>query len=352
MNLHSLRHFAGSIYDAPITSFQKITADGSQRLFYRITFADLHTMVAIIPADQSRTALAEALSSFTIGRHLAAQGVPVPQMYAHDSRSGVVLCEDGGDTLLAAWVADHRRRPEAIKKMYRRILSILASMQVKGINGWQDSFAYDTQRYDRSIMIKRESLYFSRAFAGDFLNIAVPQAVNDEFIYLAEQCLAEDACFFLHRDFQSRNILIGQQHEPLVIDFQAGRRGPPGYDLASLLRDPYVGLSEELQKEFVAYYLEVMSLTTQNFDEKNFLRGYFFLALQRNMQILGAFAYLSMVRKKKRFLQYIEPAVCSLVVLMNDPAAQRFPHLQKLVEKIYHATAMSSHRPGWATECR
>ena len=47
----------------------------------------------------------------------------------------------------------------------------------------------------------------------------------------------------VHRDFQSQNIIIRNGHAYLI-DFQGMRPGLSEYDLASLLFDPYVGLSE------------------------------------------------------------------------------------------------------------
>jgi len=43
----------------------------------------------------------------------------------------------------------------------------------------------------------------------------------------------------MHRDFQSKNLMI-KNEQIFVIDFQGARLGPPSYDLASLLFDPYV----------------------------------------------------------------------------------------------------------------
>ena len=52
---------------------------------------------------------------------------------------------------------------------------------------------------------------------------------------------AAGAC---HRDYHSRNLMLHAQNL-YIIDFQDARMGPDTYDLASLLRDSYVDLSEE-----------------------------------------------------------------------------------------------------------
>ena len=62
-----------------------------------------------------------------------------------------------------------------------------------------------------------------------------------------------------------------------------------------------VGLPEELQQELLDYYLE--HLCKYGLDDHAFLKGYPNLALQRNLQILGAFAFLGF-RKQKKFLRF------------------------------------------------
>ena len=61
------------------------------------------------------------------------------------------------------------------------------------------------------------------------------------FNHLAEMASSAEGNFFIHRDFQSRNILVSQGRIG-VIDWQGGRLGPLEYDLASLLIDPYVSI--------------------------------------------------------------------------------------------------------------
>ena len=52
--------------------------------------------------------------------------------------------------------------------------------------------------------------------------------------------------YLLHRDYQSQNLKI-HLGRICVIDFQGARLGPPQYDLAALLLDPYADLPAELR---------------------------------------------------------------------------------------------------------
>ena len=128
---------------------------------------------------------------------------------------------------------------------------------------------------------------------------------------------------FLHRDFQSRNIMI-KDDQVRIIDFQAGRIGPPGYDIASLLIDPYAGLSSRQQDDLFSYYLDRIS-TYNGLDSNRIKSSYPYLALQRNLQIIGAFAFLSGKKRKVFFNQFLLP---SLIMLQNRLAEPQFDDLQ------------------------
>jgi aminoglycoside/choline kinase family phosphotransferase len=111
-----------------------------------------------------------------------------------------------------------------------------------------------------------------------------------------------------------------------------GSLRPLGYDLASLLIDPYAQVPDQLQHELLEHYLE--HLCKYGLDEQAFLKGYPSLALQRNLQILGAFAFLSFQKQKIFFRQFILPATISLQQLLARKEGKDYPDLLKLTENI------------------
>ena len=205
-------------------------------------------------------------------------------------------------------------------------------MQISGSVRFDRKWCWDSQRYDKKLMLEKESGYFMQAFCQDLLGIKKFSAkLTDEFKQLASRAARQPAVYFLHRDFQSRNLMVFDG-EIRIIDFQGGRLGPLGYDLASLLLDPYAQIPAEVQQELLDHYLE--HLCTYGLDDLAFLKGYPSLALQRNLQILGAFAFLSNQKQKVFFKQFIPPATLSLRHQLAAPEADDYPHLLKLTEKI------------------
>ena len=104
-----------------------------------------------------------------------------------------------------------------------------------------------------------------------------------------------------HRDYHSRNLMLhgGSLH---IIDFQDARMGPDTYDLASLLRDSYVDISERELDELIAYFLALKGAAGRR---RRSGRRFDLMALQRNLKALGTFGYQTTTRRNPVYIQYI-----------------------------------------------
>ncbi|MFC1844900.1 aminoglycoside phosphotransferase family protein, partial [Thermodesulfobacteriota bacterium] len=265
------------------------------------------------------------------------RGLPVPEIHAFDPVSSFILFEDLGEILLHDLLQAKKKESAElfgleITELYKEIIEILLFMQISGSVHFDRKWCWDTQRYDKKLMLEKESGYFLQTFCQDLLGIkSFPGKLNDEFKLLAGRAARQPAVYFLHRDFQSRNLMVSDG-EIRIIDFQGARLGPLGYDLASLLIDPYAGLPEQLQHELLEHYLE--HLCKYGLDDRAFVKGYPYLALQRNLQILGAYAFLGFQKNKKFFRQFILPATFSLQQRLAQPEAKDYSCLRKLTDKI------------------
>lgn len=309
-----------------------LTGDGSCRKFWRIARLGRGLCMAVAPASTGVQDMAEAAAARRIGLHLKERGVPVPLQYGWNEEFGILLFEDLGDCRLHDYVLTHigdDAGVAATRSVYRQVVEDLAVMQVLGAEGFDPDWCWDTPRYDRRLMLERESGYFLRAFWMDLLGRKEPPGLQEEFEVLAGRASLIPSRFFLHRDFQSRNIMI-RDDTPCIIDFQGGRLGPLGYDLASLLRDPYVALPRELQEELLSLYLDKLAELT-SVDREKFIDEYRLLALQRNLQIVGAFAFLAEQRKKVFFRQFLRPALASLHSLLGEDLFSELPILRQTV---------------------
>jgi hypothetical protein len=147
---------------------------------------------------------------------------------------------------------------------------------------------------------------------------------------------------------------------PRVVDYQGARVGPPAYDVVSLLWDPYYRLEDDMREKLLEYYIGKMieSFGIDKNHEINPLipplaknpsipplakggEGGFFnkiefkqtllpCRLQRHMQALGAYGFLSKIKGKKYFLKHV---LEGLRLLKEDVslAKNEYPELYDLV---------------------
>jgi hypothetical protein len=313
----------------------RIDSDGSTRRFWRLLKDDAPFCLIAAPAGRGTDELAESRAAWKIGCHLRKKGVPVPELFGWDGSTGVLLFEDLGDTRLHDVVVQERsgrsRSRDFVTGYFRSAVKQLTAMQCRGAEDFDRSWCWDGGRYDTRLMIDRESGYFLRAFWQGLLGHEAADGVQEELEEIARLAGQAPADFFLHRDFQSRNIMI-KEGAVRFIDFQGGRLGPLGYDLASLLIDPYTSLPLPVQDDLLAEYLRAIA-DYRVIDEAEFKKQYMLLAFQRNMQIVGAFSFLYKVRRKIFFMKFIHPSLVSLRNRLEESLFNDYPLIRTLVDR-------------------
>jgi aminoglycoside/choline kinase family phosphotransferase len=266
-----------------------------------------------------------------IGRHLWRRGQLGPEFYSSDPDAGLFLIEDLGDVPLADWAG---REPDwGQNAMYGRTVALMADLHTSGLEGFDPDWCFQTKRYDRDLILERETGYFLNDFIRGYVGKKIDNGnAASEFSTLADAALAGSETVLMHRDFQSRNVMI-KTGWPRLIDFQGARPGPPGYDLASLLYDPYADLESRQRNTLCEYYVERRLAAQADFDEKRLLKSLPYLAACRLLQALGAFGYLTRVQQKPWFEQHIPTALKILRELLASPEFDFAPALRILVHQ-------------------
>ncbi len=308
----------------------KLKGDGSQRKWYRLKSGQQTLVMVDHGIRKARTTL-EVDSFVRLGRHLLDRGVSVPKIFFSDTFSGLVFVEDLGDNHLQQTV-NAMEDSQSVIRLYQSVIDKLIRMSQAGIAGFNPAWTYQTATYDQKMILENECRYFQQAFLNNDLGYQTRYSdFESEFKLLAESALRQPTLGFMHRDLQSRNIML-KGDTVFFIDFQGGRLGPLQYDLASLLIDPYVELPRDAQRCLLDYAVAEICADGSTAPDV-FRTCYHYCAIARNLQILGAFAYLSKVRGKTQFRQYIPAAVRTLGSNLN---ADEFPRLTKIVDRVYH----------------
>jgi aminoglycoside/choline kinase family phosphotransferase/dTDP-glucose pyrophosphorylase len=298
----------GTLPHEPI-SRRQLHGDGSDRNWCRLA-CGARTLIMADHGIRQGKAWLEVDAYVHIGRHLHDHGVAVPKIYLHDGCSGLVFVEDVGDTHLQNLIG--RLDEPGRGQLYRQVIDRWLTMAMEGSRDFDPSWTCQSTHYDRQIILERECRYFIEAFVQNYLGWGwTYDDFKTEFERLAHQIDQNQIPGFMHRDFQSRNIMV-QDQEIVFIDFQGGRLGPVQYDLASLLIDPYTALPAIVQEQLSAHGAARLN-SRYGADLEKFEKGYGLCAVARNLQILGAFAFLSREKGKRQFETYIPTAVGSLV---------------------------------------
>jgi aminoglycoside/choline kinase family phosphotransferase len=92
-----------------------------------------------------------------------------------------------------------------------------------------------------------------------------------------------------HFDYERRNLILDSSENLAVIDFQDLCIAPVGIDLAGILIDHYQRYPNELIKDSLKQYIEIMNINVSIIEAFEWVR---WGAIQRNMRILGTLTKL------------------------------------------------------------
>ncbi|MEI6125709.1 MAG: phosphotransferase [Pseudomonadota bacterium] len=301
---------------------------GSDRNFYRVETGNGSFVVMTAPSF-----CYEIRAYLDVGAYLFKCGVAVPEIIAYDDMRQLVLLEDLGDLSLYAQLQQAKTRQE-VAGHYREVLAFLAGMQLKATSAI-GTCTYLKHRCFGYEALRWETDYFLECFVGRLCGITGfnERALEEELHGLASS-ITNEPKYFMHRDFQSRNIYF-KNGRVRVIDFQTATQGLLQYDLASLLKDAYFILGSNEINDLVLFYIAALEKETgRQVNRDSFVAMFHCAGLQRNMQALGAFAFLSMNKGKTEFLQHIPAALSCLREGLSF--THELPVLKDIVEQSGH----------------
>jgi aminoglycoside/choline kinase family phosphotransferase len=126
------------------------------------------------------------------------------------------------------------------------------------------------------------------------------------------------------RDYHSPNLIWLPEREGLarvgVIDFQDCVLGHPAYDVASLLQDARVSVSDELELRLLSHYAVTRSKADADFVMSDFAAAYAILGAQRATKILGIFTRLDRRDGKPAYLAHMPRVERYLIKNLEHPA--------------------------------
>jgi aminoglycoside/choline kinase family phosphotransferase len=258
------------------------SADASFRRYFRAWTRAGTRIVMDAPPDRE-----DVRPYLSVARQLEQIGVHVPHVFATDLQRGFVLLEDLGSVSLLQKLKSGAEAHE----LYGAALAALANIQTLGGEAAGALPPYDATALEREMQLMPEW------FLGRHLE-CVPEPgelalLRRTFDFLIAAAL-EQPQVFVHRDYHSRNLMVLESGDLGIIDFQDAVRGPVGYDLVSLLKDCYVAWPRARIEQWLRDYRA--DTKHRGLDggvsEREFLRWFDLVGVQRHIKVLGIFARL------------------------------------------------------------
>jgi aminoglycoside/choline kinase family phosphotransferase len=262
----------------------------------------------------------------------ARHAVPVPALLSSDHDSKRALFEDLGDTQLYAYLK-LPQDSEGIEHLYRSVLRSLVTLHATATQHVDKCLPLKTRVFDYDYL-RWETTYFLDRFVRGLRKHEIEnRPALDEDLHRLATRVDGVAKTIIHRDFQCQNIMI-HAGVPRFIDYQGARMAPPAYDVASVLWDPYYRLDDGVRERLLGYYVsEMTSSAATAFDAKSFMQSLIPCRLQRHMQALGAYGFLSAVKGKKYFLKHVPEALRLLKAEVVE-VQQEYSELARLIARL------------------
>jgi len=259
-----------------------------------------------------------------IAGYLDAMQLNAPRVLEANLIDGFLLLTDLGSTQYLYELQAHAERAGSL---YADALRALNVMQNNGAAFQSSLPSYDDE------LLRFELSLFHDWLCEKHLGI---EFSNDDELNWQQLCdlLVSNALdqpqVFVHRDYHSRNLMVHDQSNPGILDFQDAVEGPLTYDLVSLLKDCYIQWpSQQVDDWAHQFYGNIDASMQQRVNEKQFMRYFDLMGVQRHLKASGIFARLNHRDGKPGYMTDV-PRTLSYIIELGP----RYHELQFLVELI------------------
>ena len=301
---------------------QRASEDASFRSYLRFETGSQSLIVMDAPPEHG-----PCDRFIAVAKNLRAAGLNAPEIIASNLDDGFLLLTDFGSVDYLSQL-----NPQSEGRLYADALAALLTMQTRADKA-------DLPDYDETLLLRELDLFhdwFLIQQLGIDLN-SVQQSIWQE----TRQLLVDNALcqpqVFVHRDYHSRNLMVVDQLNPGILDFQDAVSGPLTYDLVSLLRDCYIAWPlERVEQLATAYHESARAQQLVDVDAVQFMRWFNLMGIQRHLKVAGIFSRLNIRDGKPRYLDDIpltlfylqqvsalEASTAGLVALLDELQLQQ-----------------------------
>ncbi|WP_040577034.1 aminoglycoside phosphotransferase family protein [Methylophaga lonarensis] len=284
--IDAMRDWLNHSLDSDDFQLSVASSDASFRRYFRLLFNQRSYIVMDAPPEHEETE-----PFITIAEFMLSHGVPVPVIHAKNQQEGFLLLSDLGTTAYL-----DKLNNQTADALYKQAIDALLTMQLAQLN------TINLPDYDPAKLIMEMQL-FDDWFLQKHLGLEPPACLPALFELLVDNAVQQPQCL-VHRDYHSRNLMLDDNNQLGVIDFQDAVNGPVSYDLVSLLRDCYIKWPDADLQRWLDYYFEQAcdKGILNNVSRAQFQRWFDLMGLQRHIKVLGIFCRLNYRDDKSNYM--------------------------------------------------
>ncbi len=293
--------------------------DASFRRYFRLQKGAESFIAMDAPPPQE-----DCLPFVKIAGFLEAMQVSAPRIIEADLDNGFLLLSDlGSEQYLARLQSD----PGTAESLYVDAIDALLVMQRRG-----EAYQSALPAYDEALLRFELSL-FRDWLCDTHLQLDLDDAAEQNWQACCD-VLVENAGHqpqvFVHRDYHSRNLMVLDEGNPGILDFQDAVEGPLTYDLVSLLKDCYIRWpADQVRQWALNYYRKLSAATREQVNEQQFCRYFELMGVQRQLKAAGIFCRLNHRDGKTRYVDDV-PRTLGYIVELGS----RYEELEFLIQLI------------------
>jgi len=319
LRLTSLQQWLGTLtqHNMDIASIHPASSDASFRRYFRV-HSDTGTFIAMDAPPEK-----EKLQPFLHVAEIFSQcEVTVPEIVEKNIEKGFLLLSDLGKTTYLQKL--NEQNAQNVHDMYLDAIDALIRIQMASRPGI-------FPEYDRTLLLNELNL-FPEWYIAKHLNVQLSEKQTETLKKMFDLILANNLAqpqVYVHRDYHSRNLMVLENQNPGILDFQDAVYGPITYDLVSLLRDAYITWDEEKVLDWAIRYWERARKVglPVNPDIDMFYKDFELMGLQRHLKVLGIFSRLNYRDGKSAYLNDLP-----VVMEYTYKTASRYPELAPLAQ--------------------
>jgi aminoglycoside/choline kinase family phosphotransferase len=333
------RRFGREIYSCSVLS-----SHGSDRIILRLR-SDGNSAIGIINKNPKEN---KAFIEFS--KHFRKFNLRVPEIYGASVDETSYVTEDLGDVTLFSIIDSDGFRAGTVA-LYEAVIRELTRFQAEAGPSIDFSLCYQFNEFGED-NIDCDLKYFKEKFLDNYHREYDESKLGEDFTRLKQKLLECPRDYFLYRDFQSRNVMLKNGH-PHFIDYQSGRRGALQYDVASLLYDARADMPQEIREKLLDYYIEQVKAFAA-IDAEQFKKYFWYFGVVRILQALGAYGYLGLGKRKKKFLESIPFALKNISFILNNRIkAGELNYLRVILnDSVTRNGVSSAETPFRLTDCK